>query len=96
MRSSSGPKGPPGPLRAFDGRWQAHVRAIARIVPVHRNDLAAVLTVLQQENQVSCHWGSGSWGGSPDPAARPEPARDRPLAERFWELLGRLEPDVPV
>ncbi|MEU9076173.1 transcriptional regulator [Kitasatospora sp. NPDC004745] len=80
--------------QCVDGRWQAHVRAVARIVPVHEDDLAAVLTALQQENQVSSHWGSGSWG-SPA-AAVPDPVREQPLAERFWELLGRRRTDIPV
>ncbi|MER7751844.1 XRE family transcriptional regulator [Kitasatospora sp. NPDC097643] len=81
--------------QCVDGRWQAQLRAVARIVPVHQDDLAAVLTVLQQENQVSSHWGAGGWG-SPAPAARPEPAREQSLAERFWELLGRAQTDIPV
>lgn len=78
--------------QCVDGRWQAHVRAIARIVPVPEQDLAPVLTVLQNEYQVSSHWGAGSWG-SPAPAAR-EP--ERPLGERFWELLEPLETDIPA
>ncbi|MGV9267705.1 transcriptional regulator [Kitasatospora sp. NPDC003701] len=81
--------------QGVDGRWQAHVRAIGRIVPVHEDDLATVLTVLQNENQVSSHWGAGSWG-SPAPAADPVAPGARPLGERFWELLGRLETELPV
>ncbi|WP_405361673.1 helix-turn-helix transcriptional regulator [Kitasatospora sp. NBC_00085] len=80
--------------QCVDGRWQAHVRAIGRIVPVHEGDLAAVLTVLQNENQVSSHWGAGSWG-PPVPVARSEQP-EQPLGERFWELLGRLGTEIPV
>ncbi|MBV6699629.1 helix-turn-helix transcriptional regulator [Kitasatospora aureofaciens] len=78
--------------RCVDGRWQAHVRAIARLVPVHADDLAAVLAALQQENQVSAHWGAATWG-APTPT---EPVQARDLATRFWELLGRQQPDIPV
>ncbi|MFJ9952471.1 transcriptional regulator [Kitasatospora sp. NPDC091207] len=82
--------------QGVDGRWQAHVRAIGRIVPVHEDDLVAVLTALQSEYQVASHWGAGSWG-SPAPAAGPAAAPvARPLGERFWELLGRLETGIPV
>ncbi|MFD7906450.1 helix-turn-helix domain-containing protein [Kitasatospora sp. NPDC059722] len=74
--------------RCVDGRWQPHLRAVARLVPVHEDDLATVLTALHQEHQVSSpHWG----------AATPTlPPRDRPLAPRFWELLGRLHTEIPV
>ncbi|MFB7614139.1 XRE family transcriptional regulator [Kitasatospora sp. NPDC056181] len=81
--------------QCVDGRWQAQVRAIGRIVPVHEEDLAAVLAVLQNENQVSSHWGAGSWG-SPAPAARHSAGREQPLDERFWELLGRRDTEIPV
>ncbi|MFG3053874.1 XRE family transcriptional regulator [Kitasatospora sp. NPDC048239] len=81
--------------QCVDGRWQAQTRAIGRIVPVHESDLAAVLTALQGEYQVASHWGAGSWG-SPAPAARPAQPQDRPVGERFWELLGRRPTDIPV
>ncbi|WP_395293907.1 XRE family transcriptional regulator [Kitasatospora hibisci] len=81
--------------QCVDGRWQAHVRAIGRIVPVHEEDLAAVLAELQSEYQVSSHWGAGSWG-SPVPAAGAAGTGDQPVGERFWELLGRRQTDIPV
>ncbi|MEV0532782.1 helix-turn-helix transcriptional regulator [Kitasatospora sp. NPDC050463] len=82
--------------QTVDGRWQAHVRAIGRIVPVHEGDLAAVLTVLQNEHQVSSHWGAGSWGSPARAAGTPGAPGARPLGERFWELLGRLETGIPA
>ncbi|MFF1794013.1 transcriptional regulator [Kitasatospora sp. NPDC086009] len=81
--------------QCVDGRWQAQLRPIGRIVPVHEVDLTAVLTALQNEYQVTSHWGAGSWG-SPAPAADTRAAAARPLGERFWELLERLETEIPV
>ncbi|MFC8451466.1 helix-turn-helix domain-containing protein [Kitasatospora sp. NPDC057223] len=81
--------------RCVDGRWQAQVKAIGRIVPVPRETLAAVLTDLQEEQQVTAHWGAGSWG-SAAPAQPEPPRRDRPLAERFWELLAGQHTGIPV
>ncbi|MFB8203994.1 helix-turn-helix domain-containing protein [Kitasatospora purpeofusca] len=80
--------------RCVDGRWQAQVGAIVRIVPVDRADLDAVLPVLQDERQVPAHWGSGGWGPA-EGAAAPS-AAVVPPAERFWELLARREPAIPV
>lgn len=82
--------------QTVDGRWQAHVRAIGRIVPVREDDLAAVLAVLQNEHQVFSHWGAGSWGSPAPAASAPGALAARPLGERFWELLGRLETEIPV
>ncbi|MEV7177896.1 transcriptional regulator [Kitasatospora sp. NPDC093679] len=74
--------------QVVDGRWQAQLREVGRIVPVPYDLLGGVLADLQDEYLVPGHWGSSV----PD-AARP-PAR--PLAERFWELLARRGTDVPV
>ncbi|MEV6212176.1 helix-turn-helix transcriptional regulator [Kitasatospora sp. NPDC051914] len=74
--------------QVVDGRWQARLRAVARLVPVPDPVLGEVLADLQDEYLVPAHWGSAV----PD-AARP-PAR--PLADRFWELLSRPGTDVPV
>ncbi|MFH8382070.1 helix-turn-helix domain-containing protein [Kitasatospora sp. NPDC018058] len=68
------------------GRWQPHLRALARLVPVPEPDLAAVLPVLQQEHHVPTHWGTPS--GPRTPAA--------PLTPRFWHLLAAQRTAVPV
>ncbi|WP_329498963.1 helix-turn-helix transcriptional regulator [Kitasatospora herbaricolor] len=81
--------------RCVDGRWQAQVKAVGRIVPVPKELLAAVLTDLQNENQVTAHWGSGGWGSSA-PAQPEPPQQTRPLGERFWELLSRRPTEIPV
>ncbi|WP_406088604.1 transcriptional regulator [Kitasatospora purpeofusca] len=80
--------------RCVDGRWQAQAGAIVRIVPVDRADLDAVLPVLQDERQVPAHWGAGGWGPAEGPAV-PSAAAAAP-AGRFWELLARREPAIPV
>lgn len=72
----------------IDGRWQAQVKAIARLVPVPRDVLAATLTALQNEYLVPMHWGASA------PVAEQAPAK--PLAQRFWELLAQHETDIPV
>ena len=81
--------------RCVDGRWQAQVKAIGRMVPVPRETLAAVLADLQNEQQVTAHWGSGGWG-SAAPVLPEPPGRSRPLAERFWELMAGQRTDIPV
>ncbi|MFI6445279.1 helix-turn-helix domain-containing protein [Kitasatospora sp. NPDC050543] len=81
--------------QCIDGRWQAQARAIGRIVPVPREALSKVLTVIQGEYQLSSHWGAGSWGSSS--LARVEPAQPtQPITERFWELLAREDTGIPV
>ncbi len=80
--------------RCVDGRWQAQADAIGRIVPVDREDLGAVLPVLQDERQVPAHWGAGGWG--PSSAPDTPSAVDVPLLDRFWQLLARREPGIPV
>ncbi len=80
--------------RCVEGRWQAQAGAIVRIVPVDRADLDAVLPVLQEERQVPAHWGAGGWGPA-EGAAAPSDAVVPP-AGRFWELLARREPAIPV
>lgn len=85
-------------LRAcVDGRWQAQLAAVGRIVPVDGRTLTAVLSALQNESRVTAHWGGG-WGrAAPDHARPADPAGERrPPVERFWELLARHETDLPV
>ncbi|PBC77225.1 helix-turn-helix protein [Streptomyces sp. TLI_235] len=74
--------------QVVDGRWQAQLRGVARVVPVPHAVLGEVLAELQDEYLVPGHWGSTV----PDTARPPA----RPLAERFWELLARRSTDVPV
>ncbi|AUG80262.1 hypothetical protein CFP65_5565 [Kitasatospora sp. MMS16-BH015] len=59
-----------------DGRWQAQLKPVARLVPAPPEALSAALATLQSEYQIPLHWGT--------PAAAPT----TPLAERFWHLLG--------
>ncbi|MEU9043989.1 MULTISPECIES: helix-turn-helix transcriptional regulator [unclassified Kitasatospora] len=61
------------------GRWQPHLRALARIVPAPADTLAAALTVLHQEHHVPTHWGATT-------RAAPPPTTDS-LTPRFWHLL---------
>ncbi|MER6298778.1 transcriptional regulator [Kitasatospora sp. NPDC001539] len=68
------------------GRWQPHLRALTRLVPVAERELAAVLLVLAQEHHVPAHWGMPS--GPRTPAV--------PLTPRFWELLAAQPTAVPV
>ncbi|MFD9128621.1 helix-turn-helix domain-containing protein [Kitasatospora sp. NPDC059571] len=74
--------------QVVDGRWQARLDAVARMVPAPREALSAALSDLQNEYLVPTHWGSAV------PAAQQPPAA--PLPNRFWELLGRRPTDVPV
>ncbi len=74
--------------RCVDGRWQAQLKPIARLVPVPREVLSLTLTALQNEYLVPMHWGASA------PAAEAAPAK--PLAQRFWELLSEHETDIPV
>ncbi|WP_052706294.1 helix-turn-helix domain-containing protein [Streptomyces rubellomurinus] len=67
--------------RCVDGRWQAHLAAVARIVPADRDDLAAALATLHQEHAVPGHWGA--------PGVRPVAGR---LTDRFLELLATSRP----
>ncbi|MFF7991844.1 helix-turn-helix domain-containing protein [Kitasatospora xanthocidica] len=66
------------------GRWQPHLRALARIVPAPADTLAAALTVLHQEHHVPTHWGATT-------RATPPPATDT-LVPRFWHLLTTESP----
>ncbi len=61
------------------GRWQPHLRALARIVPAPDDTLAAVLTTLHQEHHVPTHWGTTARATSP-------PTTDS-LTSRFWHHL---------
>jgi transcriptional regulator with XRE-family HTH domain len=63
--------------QCVDGRWQAQLRAVARLVPVPADTLRAVLAELQTEYQVPTHWGASA------PATPPE----TPVEHRFWALL---------
>ncbi|GAA2742521.1 helix-turn-helix transcriptional regulator [Kitasatospora cinereorecta] len=74
--------------QVIDGRWQAQLKAIGRIVPAEPQALEAALTELQNEYLVPMHWGASG------PAAEPRPRR--PLAERFWELLAARATTIPV
>ncbi|MFG2822101.1 transcriptional regulator [Kitasatospora sp. NPDC048365] len=62
--------------QAVDGRWQAQLSAVARIVPAEPGRLEAALAALQNEYLVPTHWG----------ATAPPPPKVPP-ATRFWELL---------
>ncbi|MFD7448020.1 transcriptional regulator [Kitasatospora sp. NPDC059827] len=68
------------------GRWQPHLRPIARLVPVPEPDLAAVLPVLHQEHHIPSHWGTTTQPTTPTP----------PLTPRFWHLLSTHHPTIPV
>jgi transcriptional regulator with XRE-family HTH domain len=73
--------------QCVDGRWQAQLKAVARLVPVPRESLAAVLAALQSEYQVPSYWGSAA------PASEPQ----APPTERFWALLaGQDTGGLPV
>ncbi|MFD8783437.1 XRE family transcriptional regulator [Kitasatospora sp. NPDC059599] len=61
------------------GRWQPHLRALARIVPAPAETLAGAVEALHQEHHVPSHWGAGA-------RAAPPPAIDT-LTSRFWRLL---------
>ncbi|MFE6055320.1 helix-turn-helix domain-containing protein [Kitasatospora sp. NPDC056446] len=61
------------------GRWQPHLRALARLVPAPADTLAAALTALHQEHHVPTHWGATT-------RAAPPPTADS-LTPRFWHLL---------
>ncbi|MER8187110.1 XRE family transcriptional regulator [Kitasatospora sp. NPDC094015] len=74
--------------QVVQGRWQAQLKPVARLVPVDREVLAEVLAELQGEYQVPMHWGAAT------PAAA-EPSR-RPPAARFWELLAGRSTEIPV
>ncbi|MER5636592.1 XRE family transcriptional regulator [Kitasatospora sp. NPDC002227] len=69
---------------SIDGRWQAQLGPLARLVPAPRSALTAVLTALQSEYQVPLSWGT--------PAAAPT----TPLPDRFWQLLAGHDTDIPV
>jgi len=71
-----------------DGRWQAQLNAIARIVPADRQALEAALAELQNEYLVPMHWGATTTAAEERPR--------RPLAVRFWEILARHETEIPV
>ncbi|WP_371479042.1 transcriptional regulator [Kitasatospora sp. NBC_00315] len=81
--------------RGVDGRWQAQVKAIGRMVPVPAQTLGAVLAQLQEEYRVTGHWGAGSWSSSARSGPEPAP-QSRPLDERFWELMALRPTDIPV
>ncbi|WP_354642787.1 helix-turn-helix domain-containing protein [Kitasatospora camelliae] len=74
--------------RAVEGRWQAQLTPLARLVPAPADALSAALAALQNEYLVPTHWGSAT------PAADRTPRT--PHAERFWELLAAEESDIPV
>ncbi|GAA2152357.1 hypothetical protein GCM10009760_48840 [Kitasatospora kazusensis] len=74
--------------RCVDGRWQAQLKVIARLVPVPDEVLSATLAALQNEYRVPMHWGAST------PVAEQPPAE--PLAERFWKLLSGHRTDIPV
>ncbi|RKE21754.1 helix-turn-helix transcriptional regulator [Streptomyces sp. TLI_171] len=63
--------------QVVQGRWQAQLRPIARLVPVDPPTLERVLATLQSE-----HHTPTSWGATPTTTpTRPEPT------PRFWQLL---------
>jgi transcriptional regulator with XRE-family HTH domain len=84
--------------QCVEGRWQAQLSAVAALVPVPRQSLAAVLAALPGEYRVASHWGAGSWGAQGPGAAGPaveEPAV--PRLDRFWALLARQDTGgIPV
>ncbi|MEV4558922.1 helix-turn-helix transcriptional regulator [Kitasatospora sp. NPDC049285] len=61
--------------QVVQGRWQAQLRPIARIVPVAPEALEHTLATLQSEHHTPTHWG-----------ATPPPPRP-PVTPRFWQLL---------
>ncbi|GAA1247136.1 hypothetical protein GCM10009665_42660 [Kitasatospora nipponensis] len=69
--------------QCVDGRWQAQLKPLARLVPVPRATLAAVLAALQDGYQVHSYWGSST-------PAEPVGAEEPPL-ERFWALLAERD-----
>ncbi len=73
--------------QCVDGRWQGQLKAVARLVPVDREVLAAALAALQNEYQVPSYWGS---------AAEEEPRPTEPLERRFWTLLAGMRTVLPV
>ncbi|MEV4612096.1 XRE family transcriptional regulator [Kitasatospora sp. NPDC049258] len=74
--------------QVVQGRWQAQLKPVARLVPVGREVLAQVLADLQGEYQVPMHWGAAT------PAAEEQPRK--PPTVRFWELLARRPTEIPV
>lgn len=74
--------------QCVDGRWQAQLNALARLVPVGREQLSAALAALQTEHQVPSYWGSSA----PVEPQQPE----EPLDVRFWTLLAGMRTEIPV
>ncbi|WP_035794313.1 helix-turn-helix domain-containing protein [Kitasatospora mediocidica] len=74
--------------QCVDGRWQAQLKAVGRLVPAPRAALSTVLAALQGEYQVNSYWGSSA----PDEQQQP----DEPLERRFWALLAATDTGIPV
>ncbi|MDH6113455.1 transcriptional regulator with XRE-family HTH domain [Kitasatospora sp. MAP12-15] len=74
--------------QCVDGRWQAQLKAVGRLVPAPRDTLAGVLAALQGEYQVNSYWGSSTPDDQQPPA--------EPLEQRFWTLLAAAGTDIPV
>ncbi|MGW4692700.1 helix-turn-helix domain-containing protein [Kitasatospora sp. YST-16] len=67
--------------QVVQGRWQAQLHPVARLVPVAPAVLEHVLAALQSEHHTPTSWG-----------AAPAPTRPDPTA-RFWHLLAEAEAD---
>ncbi|MGF1428908.1 helix-turn-helix domain-containing protein [Kitasatospora sp. LaBMicrA B282] len=75
--------------QCLDGRWQAQLKPVSRLLPVPADTLAGVLAALQNERQAtSGHWGTGNWGG-PAPATGQATEAGASPVDRFWSLLAR-------
>ncbi|QKW22110.1 XRE family transcriptional regulator [Kitasatospora sp. NA04385] len=64
--------------QVVQGRWQAQLAPVARLVPVDPGTLEHVLATLQAEHHTPTSWG-----------AAPAPPRPEPTA-RFWQLLTEI------
>lgn len=74
--------------QCVDGRWQAQLKPLGRLVPAPREALAQVLAALQGEYRVNSYWGSSAQDDQQPPTEPPE--------RRFWTLLAAADTGIPV